>query len=54
LVTRDPEPGNDGLVVGVQATMWSRPNMQLFVGYNGEFRRNLETHQGTAGIRFSW
>ncbi|GAC1332363.1 MAG: hypothetical protein NVS2B1_05490 [Bradyrhizobium sp.] len=54
LVTRDPEPGNDGLAIGVQATMWSRPNMQLFVGYNGEFRRNLEAHQGTAGIRFSW
>jgi uncharacterized protein with beta-barrel porin domain len=54
LVTRDPEPGNDGLVIGVQATMWSRPNMQLFVGYNGEFRRNLESHQGTAGVRFSW
>ena len=54
LVTRDPEPGNDGFVVGVQATMWSRPNMQLFVGYNGEFRRNLESHQGTTGVRFSW
>jgi uncharacterized protein with beta-barrel porin domain len=54
LVTRDPEPGNDGLVVGVQATMWSRANLQLFVGYNGEFRRNLESHQGTAGMRFSW
>lgn len=54
LVTRDPQPGNDGLVVGAQATMWSRANLQFFVGYNGEFRRNLETHQGTAGLRISW
>ncbi|MEA2863944.1 MAG: hypothetical protein QOC84_1900 [Bradyrhizobium sp.] len=54
IVTRDPEPGNDGLVIGAQLTMWSRQNLQLFVGYNGEFRRNLESHQGTAGLRVSW
>lgn len=53
-VTRDPQPGRDGLSVGIQTTMWSRQNVQVFLGYNGEFRANLETHQGTAGFRYSW
>jgi outer membrane autotransporter protein len=54
IVTRDPNPGRDGLALGAQATMWSRASTQFFVGYNGEFRSNLESHQGTVGFRAFW
>lgn len=54
VVTRDPQPGRDGLAVGAQATLWSRPDLQLYVGYNGEFRSNLDSHQGTIGLRYFW
>lgn len=52
--TRDPQPGRDGLGIGAQTTLWSRADLQLFVGYNGEFRSNLESHQGTVGLRYFW
>ena len=53
ITLRDPEPGRDGALVAFELT-GVRGNVQLFTGYTGEFRSNLDAHQGYAGIRFTW
>jgi outer membrane autotransporter protein len=53
ITLRDPEPGRDGALVAFELT-GVKGNVQLFTGYTGEFRSNLDAHQGYAGIRFTW
>ncbi|HEX2724525.1 MAG TPA: autotransporter outer membrane beta-barrel domain-containing protein [Beijerinckiaceae bacterium] len=53
ITLRDPQPGRDGALVAFELTA-VRGNVQLFGGYAGEFRSNLDAHQGHAGIRFTW
>ena len=53
IVLRDPNPGRDGAVVGLEVTALNA-GLQLFAGYAGEFRDNLTAHQGRVGLRVSW
>jgi uncharacterized protein with beta-barrel porin domain len=54
LVLRDPEPGRDAAVVGLEVTAWKTADVQLFAGYVGEFRSNASAHQGRLGLRLTW
>lgn len=53
ITLRDPDPGRDGGVVGLEITA-IRAGLQLFAGYGGEFRDNSTAHQGRAGLRITW
>jgi outer membrane autotransporter protein len=53
IVLRDPNPGRDGAVVGLEVTALNA-GLQLFAGYAGEFRDNSTAHQGRVGLRVSW
>ncbi|MBR1217425.1 autotransporter domain-containing protein [Bradyrhizobium sp. U87765 SZCCT0131] len=48
------QPGRDAAVVGAKLSGWWNDNFRLFAAYNGEFRRNAESHQLSGGARFSW
>jgi outer membrane autotransporter protein len=52
-VLRDPDPGRDGAVVGLEVTGITA-GLQVFAGYAGEFRDNSTAHQGRAGLRLTW
>ncbi len=54
LVLRDPEPGRNAAVIGLELTAWKTTNLQLFTGYAGEFRSNATAHQGRLGVRLTW
>jgi subtilase-type serine protease len=54
IVLRDPDPGRNAAVVGVEATAWRSAGLQLFAGYVGEFRSNATAHQGRLGLRLAW
>lgn len=53
IVLRDPQPGRNGAVVGVEVTGYTA-GLQVFAGYAGEFRSNLTAHQGRVGLRWAW
>jgi outer membrane autotransporter protein len=54
MVIREPEPGRDAGVVGVEVVAWNTGQAQLFAGYVGEFRSNAQTHLARGGLRVSW
>jgi outer membrane autotransporter protein len=47
-------PGRDAALIGLKMSGWRSENFRLFAAYNGEFRSNAESHQLSAGARFSW
>jgi subtilase-type serine protease len=47
-------PGRDAALVALKMSGWCSENFRLFAAYNGEFRSNAESHQLSAGARFSW
>jgi outer membrane autotransporter protein len=53
VVLRDPDPGRDGAVVGLEVTGITG-GFQVFAGYAGEFRENATAHQGRVGLRVTW
>lgn len=53
ITLRDPQPGRDGALVAFELT-GVKGNVQLFAGYAGEFRSNLDAHQGYGGLRITW
>ncbi|MBI5130255.1 MAG: autotransporter domain-containing protein [Rhodopseudomonas palustris] len=48
------EPGRNAALVGAKVSGWRTETFRLFAAYNGEFRRNAESHQVSAGARFNW
>jgi outer membrane autotransporter protein len=53
IVLRDPDPGRDGAIVGLEVTA-ATAGLQLFAGYTGEIRSNAHAHQGRLGLRVTW
>ena len=53
-VLRDPDPGRNAAVVGIELTAWRTAGAQVFGGYVGEFRDNATAHQGRVGLRLTW
>lgn len=54
VVIRDPDPGRDAVVVGLDVTAWQSGYAQIFAGYVGEFRANAQSHLQRGGLRVSW
>ncbi|MGO4711862.1 autotransporter domain-containing protein [Bradyrhizobium sp. 2TAF24] len=48
------QPGRDAALVGAKLSGWWNDNFRVFAAYNGEFRRNAESHQLSGGARLSW
>ena len=48
------KPGRDAALIGAKISGWRTESFRLFAAYNGEFRRNAESHQVSAGARFNW
>ena len=42
------------LNAGASASLNVTNQIRLYLNYDGKFRSNLQSHQGTAGIEFRW
>ncbi|WP_031335905.1 autotransporter outer membrane beta-barrel domain-containing protein, partial [Rhodopseudomonas sp. B29] len=48
------DPGRNAALIGAKISGWRTESFRLFAAYNGEFRRNAESHQVSAGARVNW
>ncbi len=47
-------PGRSAAVVTVNLVAWRTEKLALFVQYQGEFRSNATSNQGSIGVRMTW
>ncbi|WP_246088885.1 S8 family peptidase [Phreatobacter stygius] len=52
--TKDASLGRDAALVGVQIAASRSDRLQVYAGYNGEFRGDGTSHQGRIGARLRW
>ncbi len=47
-------PGRSAAVITVNLAAWRNENVALFGQYQGEFRSNASSNQGSIGVRIFW
>ena len=48
------DPGRSAAVIAVNFAAWRSENVALFLQYQGEFRGNATSNQGSIGVRMTW
>ena len=47
-------PGRSAAVITVNLAAWRTENVALFAQYQGDFRSNATSNQGSIGVRVIW